>query len=80
MQIILFFALLFAFTGLLFRYRNSTAIYYLAAASWIAAYFWNRMILQSCTGDCNIRVDLVVIAPVVLIATGFALVKLLRRR
>ena len=80
MGIVLFFVVLGVFAALLFRFRRSNAIFILAAAAWIAAFFWNNWISGTCSGDCNIRVDLVLIAPLVLLATGFAMVEALRRR
>jgi hypothetical protein len=65
---------------LLFRFRRSEAIFALAAAAWAGAFVWNLWVLQSCSGDCNIRPDLALIAPVVLIATGLALAEAIRRR
>lgn len=79
MQLILIIVALAVFLSLLLRFRRSPVIYFLAAASWVGAYIWNLMILKSCTGDCNTRVDLVLIVPLVLLATGFALAQLWRR-
>ncbi len=80
MGLALFFIVIGVFLALLFRFRRSNAIFGLALAAWAGAFFWNNWILSTCSGDCNIRVDLVLIAPLVLIATGFALVEALRRR
>ncbi len=79
MLIILSIVLLVAFISLLFRFRRSNVIYYLAAASWVSAYFGRRMILQNCTGDCGVRVDLVVIVSVLMLTNGFAIVALWKR-
>jgi hypothetical protein len=64
------------------RFRRSASIFALAVASWIGAFIWNAWILRGCSGDCNIRIDLVLIAPLVLIATVLALAeanRLMRR-
>ncbi len=79
MGMALFFIVIGVFVALLFRFRRSNAIFGLAIAAWVGAFVWNAWILQTCSGDCNIRVDLVLIAPLVLIATGFALVEAFRR-
>ncbi len=44
MGIVLFFVVLGVFAALLFRFRRSNAIFILAAAAWIAAFFWNNWI------------------------------------
>ncbi len=79
MGIALYFIVIGGFAALIFRFRRSSVIFGLAIAAWIGAFFWNAWILQTCPGDCNIRVDLVLIAPLVLIATGFALAEAIRR-
>ena len=79
MGIALYFIVIAGFAVLIFRFRRSGAIFGLAIAAWISAFFWNAWILKGCSGDCNIRVDLVLIAPLVLIATGFALAEAIRR-
>jgi hypothetical protein len=80
MGLALFLIVIVVFTALLFRFRRSEAIFALAAAAWAGAFAWNVWVLQSCSGDCNIRPDLALIAPVVLIATGFALSEAIRRK
>ena len=80
MGIVLFFVVLGVFAALLFRFRRSNAIFILAAAAWIAAFFWNNWISGTCSGDCNIRVDLVLIAPIVLFASALALARLFQLR
>jgi hypothetical protein len=76
----LYFIVLAVFLALIVRFRRSTYIFALAVAGWAGALIWNAWILDSCSGDCNIRVDLVLIAPLVLLATGFALAEANRRR
>ncbi len=79
MGILLFLIVIAGFVVLLIRFRHSSMIFGLAIAVWIGALGWNEWILQTCSGDCNIRVDLVLIAPIVLLATGFAFVEAFRR-
>ena len=79
MAIILFGVALGLFAALLFRYRRSNAIFGLAAVAWAGSHVWNQWILSTCSGDCNIRADLVLIAPVVLAASGLALMRLFKR-
>ena len=72
MGVLLFFAVLAALAALVWRFRQPPAIYMLAVALWIGAYVWNMVITASCDSDCNIRVDLVFILPVVLFASILA--------
>ena len=78
MGLLLFLIVIGTFAALLFRFRRSNTIFGLAPATWIAAIVWNWWILDTCSGDCNIRVDLVPIAPLVLLATGFAIAQAFR--
>ena len=80
MAIVLFFLVLAAFAAILFRLRRSNGIFGMAIAAWIGAFFWNKWILNTCSGDCNIRVDLVLIAPIVLFASALALARLFQLR
>ena len=80
MGLALYFIVLAVFLVLIVRFRRSTYIFALAIAGWIDALVWNDWILRGCASDCNIRVDLVLIAPLVLIATIFALAEANRRR
>jgi hypothetical protein len=79
MGVALFMIVIGVCTAMLFRFRRSNAIFGLAIAGWIIAFVWNSWILRTCPRDCGIRVDLVVIAPLLLIATGFAIAEALRR-
>jgi hypothetical protein len=79
MGLALYFIVLAVFLVLIVRFRRSAFIFALAIVGWIGALAWNSWILQSCHDECNIRVDLVLIAPLVLVATGFALVEAVRR-
>jgi hypothetical protein len=63
----------------LFRWRRSNMIFVLALLLWFALPFYNQWILSRCSGDCNIRVDLLLVAPLMLIASGFALFEAVRR-
>ena len=76
---VLFLIVIGGFSALLIRFRRSGSIFGMAIAAWIGAFAWNAWILQTCSGDCNIRVDLILIAPLLMIATGFALAEALRR-
>ncbi|HEY8244942.1 MAG: hypothetical protein ACHQJ7_03810 [Vicinamibacteria bacterium] len=63
----------------LWRRATSAAV---AAALWIAygAYETLMHLRVLCTGECNIRVDLLLFYPVLLVATLVALWRSLRRR
>ena len=50
-----------------------------AVVLWAAFPFYNFWILENCPGDCNIRVDLVVIVPILLIVSVVALGSVIRR-
>jgi hypothetical protein len=43
-------------------------------AAWLSLPVYNRLVLSRCPGDCGIRVDLVVVAPLLLILTVACLV------
>ena len=51
-----------------------------ALAGWGALPLYNAWVLQHCSGDCNIRVDLLVVAPVLLVLSVWWAVSSLRRR
>ena len=63
----------------LWRRARSAAI---AAALWIAYGVYETLMLMRvlCTGECNIRVDLLLFYPVLLVATLVALWRTLRGR
>jgi hypothetical protein len=42
--------------------------------AWLSLPIYNRLVLAGCPGDCGIRVDLVVVAPLLLILTVACLV------
>lgn len=67
---------LFAFAALcaiIWRLRRAPTIHAVTAALWIGAYFWNQYAVASCDGGCDIRVDLILVAPLVLFATALSL-------
>jgi hypothetical protein len=51
-----------------------------AAAAWFAYPPYEFWIQSRCTGECNIRVDLLLIAPVLLIVSVLAVISLVRSR
>lgn len=55
--------------ALAFGLRRRRACIAVAAAVWLSLPFYNAWILAGCSGDCSIRVDLVPIAPLVVLAT-----------
>ena len=72
MQLVLFFVVIAALAAMVWRFRQPPWIYVLTVALWVGAYIWNMVITASCSGDCNIRVDLVFVLPVVLFASILA--------
>ena len=64
---------------LLYFLRRNVAIIALAAAAWIAFPFYNSWVYNSCPGGCDIRVDLILVGPILLLVTYLG-VKEARRR
>lgn len=62
------------------RLRHSPVIIPLAAAFWAAMPFYNSWVLARCTGDCAIRIDLLIVGPLLLAVTVLALRKVWRMR
>jgi hypothetical protein len=57
------------------RWRHSFMGLLVPALLWLALPLWNWFVLRhACSGDCNIRIDLVLIAPLLAIATALAVV------
>ncbi len=76
---LIFLAVAMAIVFLLIRWRRSNLVFVLALGLWFALPFYNQWILSRCSGDCNIRVDLFLVGPLVLLASGFAVFEALRR-
>lgn len=72
MVALLFLIVLATLALLVWRLRRPPYIYVFSVALWVGAYIWNAVITASCSGDCNIRIDLVFILPVVLFASILA--------
>jgi len=51
-----------------------------AIAAWLSLPIYNAWILSSCPGDCGIRVDLVLVVPVLLTLTFVAIWRWMRAR
>ena len=54
----------------------------ITAVIW-AAYAWYEYLMHTrvlCSGECNIRVDLLLIYPILLVLSGTALVSALRKK
>jgi len=50
-----------------------------ASVLWAIFPFYNFWILTNCSGDCNIRIDLLLVGPILLIVSVLALVSVVRR-
>ena len=50
-----------------------------AVVLWALFPVYNFLILKNCSGDCNIRVDLVLVGPILLIVSVLALISIVRR-
>jgi hypothetical protein len=61
-----------------FHTRGVTPV--IAAALWLAYPPYEYWYQSRCTGECNIRVDLVLIAPVLLVVSILAGISLVHRR
>ena len=70
-----------ALFGLAYR-RRPSGVVLLAAAAWAlyAAYETAMAMRWLCSGECNIRVDLLVIVPALLLLSVAALLAALRKR
>jgi hypothetical protein len=79
MIILVFVLAIAALVFLLLYWRRSNLIFILALGLWFALPFYNQWILSTCSGDCNIRVDLLLVAPLILIPSGLALFEAFRR-
>ncbi len=80
MILVIFIAVAIALIALLLRFRRPPAIYWLFGVSVILALVWNAYILRSCSGDCNIRVDLILVAPVLLLAAMLSIIACFNQR
>ena len=61
--------------GWLFLKRRSALV---ASVLWLTTPFYNAWILAGCSGDCNIRVDLLLVLPLLLAASIAALISIVR--
>ncbi len=67
---------------ILIRFRHAPTIYWLTAALIVLAFIENQTVGNSCEGGCDIRVDLLLVVPVLataLILSGLAFFKGFRR-
>ncbi len=80
MIIVLFFGVLAACVFALIRFRHAPTIYWLTVALFIAALVWNQYAANSCEGGCDIRVDLLLVLPVLLVALILSAVALFKRK
>jgi hypothetical protein len=62
------------------RRGGRSAAAWAAAVGWLALPLYNVWLRKGCSGDCGIRVDLLVVAPVLLVLTSVALWGWVRRR
>jgi hypothetical protein len=61
-------------------FHNRGASPAIAAVAWLAYPPYEYWIQSRCTGECNIRVDLVLIAPFLLVVSVLAAISLVRSR
>lgn len=62
------------------RHSGRSAAAWAAGLGWIALPGYNAWLRQGCSGDCGIRVDLLVVLPVLLALTATALWQWARAR
>jgi hypothetical protein len=67
-----------AMAGLLARRLGGRPAPWMASAGWLGLPFYNRWVLAGCPGDCAIRVDLLIVLPVLAALSLWALVQWLR--
>lgn len=68
MIIVLFLAIVATAIYLLLRFRHAPTIYWSTAVLIVLALIENQYIGNSCEGGCDIRVDLIVIVPILALA------------
>lgn len=73
MGFFIFIAAIVASLFAVIRFRRAPQIYWLTATVIAAFLIWNQYAFNSCEGGCNIRVDLLLILPVVALAVVFSL-------
>ena len=56
--------------GLLARLAGARPLGYTVAGGWLSLPLYNHWVLAGCPGDCGIRIDLLLVAPVLLVITG----------
>lgn len=71
--------LLIAILILLFSYKNGK-IHYVTGALLIIYPFYEIWIQSTCTGECNIRVDLLIIYPLLLAFSIASIIKIVIRK
>jgi hypothetical protein len=79
MVLAVFISVAAAIIYLLWHWRRHNVIFILAIGLLIALPLYNSWILSRCFGDCSIRIDLIVVAPLILLATAFAIAEAFRR-
>lgn len=62
------------------RWLGVQASPWAALAGWVLLPIYNRWLLADCMGDCGIRIDLLVVLPVLLTLTVMALWRWIRVR
>lgn len=51
------------------RRAGTRSMAIVAAAAWLSLPVYNHWVVSNCPGDCGIRVDLLIVAPVLLMLT-----------
>lgn len=74
MNLAIFLGCLAAVLLVIIRLRKPPHIYWLTGLLIVATLIWNQYANESCDGGCNIRVDLVIILPFVLLAVVFSVI------
>ena len=55
-------------------------IHYVTAALWLLYPFYEVWVQYSCTGECNIRVDLLIIFPIIFVYTAVSVVWIFKKK
>jgi hypothetical protein len=80
LSFVLFLGVLGACVYALIRFRKAPNVYWLTAGLIVLALIWNQYAANSCEGGCDIRVDLLLILPIVAIALLLSIIALLKRQ
>jgi hypothetical protein len=77
---VIFLGVIAACAYALIRFRHPPTIYWLTAGLFAATLVWNQYAANSCEGGCDIRVDLLLVFPVLAIAVLLSIIAVIKPR